>query len=136
MLRKYYITIGMFMASLLLAGNAFAELYQWMDENGVVHFSNTPPTNKKLLKQVKVIEETKRDPRSRRTRKKKPDQTAGSESNPGSEPQEPAPGKKEAQSKSLDHSATVELYVTSCAAIVKKPGVISVPRALPFGSTT
>lgn len=39
----------------LMPAVAHAELYQWTDENGVKHFSNTPPTEK--VESVRQMEE-------------------------------------------------------------------------------
>ena len=45
-IRKYFIFLGLFLI-IFIAGvfveNSIADMYKWVDENGVVHFSDTPP---------------------------------------------------------------------------------------------
>lgn len=38
---------------LLLAGTAQAQMYKWVDEKGVTHFSDTPPQSPKLKAEIK-----------------------------------------------------------------------------------
>ena len=45
-IRKYFIFSGLFLIIFMagfFAENSIADMYKWVDENGVVHFSDTPP---------------------------------------------------------------------------------------------
>lgn len=44
-----------------MAGMADARLYKWVDKNGVVHFSDTPPTRGKKTGKVEVVSNYKDD---------------------------------------------------------------------------
>ena len=46
-----------FLVLSLLAGAAHAELYKWVDERGVVNYSNAPPADAKQAKVAQHVEE-------------------------------------------------------------------------------
>ena len=95
-----------------LVSTAQAELYQWVDENGSVHLSNTPPLDKNARKNVQLVEETKRPPAvlpkerksSSRNEKSEKKALASNESGPASSKVEPSQKFK---------NASVEMYTTS-----------------------
>ncbi len=48
----FFITVAV---ALLFVGVAIAEMYKWVDENGVIHLSDRPPENAGSAKEVKSI---------------------------------------------------------------------------------
>ncbi len=53
-MRNIFTAVIIVMAILLLASPALAEMYKWVDKNGVVHYSDTPPATPE--KDVETIE--------------------------------------------------------------------------------
>ncbi|RJO71134.1 MAG: DUF4124 domain-containing protein [Myxococcales bacterium] len=106
----------------LCSGLAFAEMYQWVDENGVVHMSNTPPGNAKKLKQKVVqVEETRRETT--------PDEP---EENGAEDRQEAKKGKK-APTPPADYSAArVELYTTAWCGVCRRARAFLQSKGVPF----
>ena len=66
---------GICICILLLAGLAVqAEVYKWVDENGVVHYSDTPPPPQEESENVELYNKPE-DPRKERCRKQKERET-------------------------------------------------------------
>ena len=57
---KTIAVVIIFMMSALSGSGAQAEIYSWTDENGVKHYSHTPPTERSIS--VKIAPEIKSDP--------------------------------------------------------------------------
>jgi glutaredoxin-like YruB-family protein len=97
--------------TLLLAFSiAGAEMYQWVDENGVVTFKDTPPPASKNPIKVKVHDDSDFAPAPRHQ------PAPGSDSNKSmaAPASQPAPAKKER------FTGTVEIYVTDwCGYCIK-----------------
>lgn len=60
-MKKLFFSAIIFFAFQLLLSPAVAEMYKWVDKNGVVHFSDTPPATEK---KVEVLETTQYKPPS------------------------------------------------------------------------
>ena len=97
--------------TLLVTGVALAKMYKWVDENGVVHFSDHPPENTGSVGEVKQIPtyDAAGDLKSR------PDD--GSQT-----------GKKSEQRQ----TPAVELYTTSWCPYCKKAVNFFQSRGIPF----
>lgn len=88
---------------ILVASSALAEMYQWVDEQGVVTFKDTPPPKSKKHKKVKVYTDSDfapepppsaAPPRSKRT---------------ANSATAPAPAKSAAKAR---FTGSIEMYVT------------------------
>ena len=111
-----------FVALLLSFSSAGAEMYQWVDESGVVTFKDTPPPASKKLKRVKVYNDSDFAPAP-------PEQTAPatrSSKSTVTPTSQPATPKKER------FSGTVELYVTDWCGYCKKAQNYLKSRNVPY----
>jgi glutaredoxin-like YruB-family protein len=108
---------------LLGASLAGAEMYQWVDENGVVTFKDTPPPASKKRKKVKVYNDSDFAPAP-------PPQAApakgGNKSSAARPTPQPAPQKQE------QFTGTVEMYVTDWCGYCKKAQSYLKSRGIPF----
>ncbi len=65
-----FFKLGLLLLGTLLAAPAWSEIYKWVDENGVVNYSNQPPSNRKAEEldlnsiPISVIETDKIDQRA------------------------------------------------------------------------
>jgi hypothetical protein len=57
---KTIAAVIIFMISALIGSGVQAEIYSWTDENGVKHYSHTPPAERSIA--VKTVPEIKSDP--------------------------------------------------------------------------
>lgn len=58
-MRKLFVSVFVFFAFQFLISPAVAEMYKWVDQNGVVHYSDTPPAGDK---KVEILETTQYSP--------------------------------------------------------------------------
>jgi glutaredoxin-like YruB-family protein len=95
---------------LLVVSLAGAEMFQWMDENGVVTFKDTPPPASKKRRKVKVYKDSDFDPAP----PPQPLTASRSDKGAGVSPQQTATPKKER------FSGTVEMYATDWCGYCKQ----------------
>jgi len=108
---------------LLTVSAAHAEMYQWVDEKGVVTFKDTPPPKSKKLKKVKAYHDddfAAAPPAS-------PSQPAPKSS--GAPPTTKVAAATPAQKK---FTGTVELYVTSWCGYCKKAQSYLTAKGVPY----
>ena len=80
------------------AVHAFADMYKWVDKNGVVHFSDTPPKSEKSIETYETS--TYKEPPSKPT-------PSESEALPSPVPEE------KAKNEAVKYSNHVEIFTTS-----------------------
>ncbi len=95
-----------------------AEMYQWVDENGVVTFKDTPPPVSKKKRKVKVYRESDFAPAP-------PVQPAPAQ-------RAPAPAAQTAPSPPVRFTGTVELYVTSWCGYCKRAQSYLKSKDIPY----
>ncbi len=109
--------------TLLLAFSpAGAEIYQWVDENGVVTFKDTPPPAFKKRQKVKVYNDNDFAPAPTF----KPTPASHSDKNVAKPSSQPSPPKKE------HFSGTVEMYVTDWCGYCKKAQNYMKSKGIPY----
>lgn len=107
---------------LLTHSLANAEMYQWVDENGVVTFKDSPPPASVKSKKVKVYKESDFSPAP----PQQPEPAARSEKNsPMPQSQPPAPQKER-------FTGTVEMYVTDWCGYCKEAQEYMKSRGIPY----
>ena len=121
---KLKIFFTLITALLLLIGTGTAkDIYKWVDENGVLHFQDTPPQNATQPVSVESVQTYEDSPRN----VLKPKQ-ASVKSNPASKTTPPLLKQSE---KSIT-PPKVELYVTSWCTYCKKARAFFKSRGIPF----
>ena len=113
------LVIILLLLSFSLAG---AEMYQWVDENGVTTFKDTPPPASRKHKKVKVYD----DSDFASAPPPQPVQTSRGEKKPAVSTSQPAPSKKER------FTGTVEIYVTDWCGYCKKAQNYMRSKEIPF----
>lgn len=114
-MKKITASFVILLVGLFISGVAIAGVYKWVDENGVVHFSDSPPTHGKQSGKVEALS------------RHKGGAPAVSYADHGS------PGGSSNNSKTQKHKApTVELYVTSWCPYCKKASSFFRSRGIPF----
>jgi len=109
-MKKAYTLLGIIFVAVILGETAWAEMYKWVDENGVTQFSDSPP--KKAAPSGKI--ETRPLPEY------KPPEVSAAPSKPGKnigKPKTPAAPSKQTQNQQRPR---VELYLTSWCPWCKK----------------
>jgi len=100
------LTAGFLLIALLFrAGPAIADIYTWVDQNGVTHFSDTPPPAAQKTQTIKIPEYPPPPPGSDR---QKPDIFA--EPAPEKTIQNETPNKKKPRKQRINK---VEIFTTS-----------------------
>lgn len=107
---------------LLSCSLALAEMYQWVDEKGVVTFKDTPPPSSKKRKKVKVYSDNDFAPAP-------PSQPAAAGK---SGTTKAGSSSQAASNKSSRFSGTVELYVTSWCGYCKKAESYLKSNGIPY----
>jgi glutaredoxin-like YruB-family protein len=101
---------------------AHAEMYQWVDENGVTTFKDTPPPASKNRKKVKVYSDSDFDSAP-------PDQPApGTRRNKSAD----APASKTTLAENARFTGTVEMYVTSWCGYCKRAQAYMTSKGIPY----
>lgn len=108
----------------LLISLASAEMYKWVDDNGVVTFKDTPPPASKKRRKVKVYNDSDFAPAPLAQPQPEP-RTATRTVLPPSPPPAAPP-------KKASFSGTVELYVTDWCGYCKKAQGYLKGRGIPF----
>ncbi|HEY5975297.1 MAG TPA: glutaredoxin domain-containing protein [Geobacteraceae bacterium] len=108
-------------ALLLACSLAGAEMYQWVDENGVVTFRDTPPPAAKKRKKVKVYADSDFEPAP----PPQPAPAPRGDTSAAKPTAQPAPKKER-------FTGTVELYVTAWCGYCKKAQRYLTDRGIPF----
>ncbi len=93
--------------SLLLSQVAWAEMYRWVDENGVVTYKDTPPPQKKKRSKVKVYRDEDFAPA--------PPPSASRDSAPRAQTR-----KQARSSEKRRFSGTIEMFVTDWCPVCKR----------------
>lgn len=101
---------------------ALAEMYQWVDDKGVVTFKDTPPPSSKKRKKVKVYSDYDFAPAP-------PSQPATTGKSGGSAAKSPS---QAASTKSSRFTGTVEIYVTSWCGYCKKAESYLKSKGIPY----
>ncbi|MCK5312450.1 MAG: glutaredoxin family protein [Desulfobacteraceae bacterium] len=57
-MKKIFIAVSIVFVIGLVFSNGIAQIYQWTDEDGVKHFSNTPPATKETVMVTKEVPPT------------------------------------------------------------------------------
>ena len=121
---KLKIFLTLITALLLLIGTGTAkDIYKWVDENGVLHFQDTPPQNATQPVTVESVRTYEDKPRNAL----KPKQKSGKN--------RPGPNTIPSLTKQSKKSGTppkVELYVTSWCTYCKKARAFFKSRGIPF----
>jgi glutaredoxin len=121
---KLKIFFTLIAALLLLIGTGTAkDIYKWVDENGVLHFQDTPPQNATQPVTVESVRTYEDNPRNAL----KPKQKSG-KSNPASKT---TPSLLK-QSEKSNTPPKVELYVTSWCPSCKKARAFFKSKGIPF----
>jgi glutaredoxin len=121
---KLIIFFTLITALLILIGTGTAkDIYKWVDENGIMHFQDTPPQNATQPVSIESVPTYEDDSRNAR----KPGQAPG-KSNPVSHTT-PSLAK---QSKTSSTPPKVELYVTSWCPYCKEARNFFKSRGIPF----
>ncbi len=107
---------------LLTFSLAGAEMYQWVDEKGVVTFKDTPPPPAKKRKNVKVYHDSDFAPAPPRQASPAP---RGAKSSVEPAPQPPLPRKGR-------FTGTVEMYVTSWCGYCKRAEKYLQSQGIPY----
>jgi glutaredoxin len=102
---------AVFMIVFFCISTASAEIYQWVDDNGVVTFKDTPPPSSKKRKKVKVYQESDYAPPPS---SQPPPEAESARKGAVTKASQPAPPKKGR------FDGTVELYVTEWCGYCKK----------------
>jgi len=95
---------------LALGSVVHAELYQWVDENGVVHMSDQPPPQTEKKSDVKVYQESSTPPSTKKYKGKKATRSKHKKSK----------ARKKAEKKKLFPRARVKIYTTSWCGACKQ----------------
>jgi glutaredoxin-like YruB-family protein len=114
---------GMALALLLMATTSRAEMYRWVDKDGVVTFKDYPPPVSKKRK-VKVYSDSDFDPA--------PPRQSPTEPAPHSKKRSVATVSKPEPSKNERFNGTVEMYVTDWCGYCKKAAAYMRNRNIPF----
>jgi len=120
MLKRTLLAFIMLLLTVSLAG---AEMYQWVDDKGVVTFKDTPPPPSKKPKKVKTYSDGDFDPAPPYQPASKPrtvKSAAATAAAPSSNP------------KKVRFTGTVELYVTDWCGYCKKAKKYLTDKGVPF----
>lgn len=102
-----------------------AELYQWTDENGVVHLSDTPPPKSAAKNRTKVFQKTKREHRENDAEQKSAFEPA--------EKKTEDDGKKKQETPKYNYSsARVELFTTGWCGVCKRARAFLAKLGVPY----
>jgi glutaredoxin-like YruB-family protein len=115
---------GMLLALLLMVTYAWADMYRWVDEKGVITFKDYPPPVSKKRKKVKVYSDSNFDPAPPRQSASTPATRGNKRSE--SKPSQPTPSRDER------FNGTVEIYVTEWCGYCKKAIAYMKSRNIPF----
>ncbi|HTY21121.1 MAG TPA: glutaredoxin domain-containing protein [Geobacteraceae bacterium] len=118
-----FIRILIAIVTLMLAiSSAGAEMYQWVDENGVVTFKDAPPPSSKKRKKVKVYNDSDFAPTP-------PDQPGPSTGNGKGTATKSSPS---ATAKKERFTGTVEIYVTDWCGYCKQAQRYMKSKGIPY----
>lgn len=114
--------LPLLLALLVFSVPAGAEMYQWVDDNGVVTFKDTPPPASKKRRKVKVYNDGDFAPAPPAQPQPAPRAKANAAAAPA-----PAPAPKQER-----FSGTVELFVTDWCGYCKKAQAYLKGRGIPY----
>lgn len=114
---------GMVVAFLCFGAASRAEMYRWVDKDGVVTFKDYPPPASKKRK-VKVYSDSDFDP--------EPPRQSTAASAPRSEKRAATPESLPVPSRNERFHGTVEMYVTDWCGYCKKAAAYMRARNIPF----
>jgi len=118
-----FIRILIAIVTLMLAiSSAGAEMYQWVDENGVVTFKDAPPPTSKKRKKVKVYNDSDFAPAP-------PDQPVAKTGNGKGTATKSSPS---ATAKKERFTGTVEIYVTDWCGYCKQAQRYMKSKGIPY----
>ena len=116
-LKIFFITL---IVTLLVTGVGLAKMYKWVDENGIIHFSDHPPENTGSVGEVKQIPTYKSESQSNSS------DAAGDLKN------RPDDGSQTGKKSEQRQTPAVELYTTSWCPYCKKAVNFFQSRGIPF----
>ena len=112
--------LSIFIIELALLGTGSAtEIYKWVDENGAIHFQESPPQNIKqpvTIKRLPTYQDNYRD----------------YENNTSKQPSANTSSNNPTNDRETSREAEVELYVTSWCPYCKKASEFFRSRGIPF----
>lgn len=119
---------------LAVSGLATAEMYKYVDENGVVHYQDYPPSNVGPDAKIKTLPTYKSKPVVPDISKKDNSKTVSEKIDESKSKEQELPQKKKKKSsKKNDYkNAKVELYVTSWCKYCKKAASYFRSKGVPF----
>ena len=115
---------GMLLALQLMVTFAWADMYRWVDRNGVITFKDYPPPASKKRKEIKVYSESNFDPATSR-------QSASTPATHGNKRSE-SKSTRTMPSRDERFNGTVEIYVTEWCGYCKKAIAYMKSRNIPF----